>query len=74
MPDEGIDRRDYGKLEAKVEQLAKEVADLTTIIQEIRDTMNEARGGWRMIALIAGISSTLGSVGTWVASHVQFVR
>lgn len=71
---ETIDRRDYGRLEAEVAQLVKAVATLQQDVATMREMMQQARGGWRAIALVGGISATLTSGVMWVISHVQFIR
>jgi negative regulator of sigma E activity len=69
-----IDRRDYGRLEAEVAQLVKAVATLQGDVAQMRAMMQEARGGWRAIALVGGISATITSGVMWVVQHVQFIR
>lgn len=74
MSDEYIDRRDYGRLEAEVAQLVKAVATLQNDVAQMREMMQQARGGWRAIALVGGISATITSCVMWVVQHVQFIR
>lgn len=57
-------RRDLDRLASTLEQLAKS-------LDSVRDVMTEAKGGWRAIALIAGIAGTLGSGATWIIQHVK---
>ena len=71
---EMIDRRDYGRLEAEVAQLVKAVSILQADVATMREMMQQARGGWRAIALVGGISATITSCVMWVVNHVQFVR
>jgi enoyl-[acyl-carrier-protein] reductase (NADH) len=72
--EQSIDRRDYGRLEAEVAQLVKSVATLQNDVATMREMMQQARGGWKAIALIGGISSTITGGLIWVAGHVQFLR
>ena len=69
-----IDRRDYGRLEAEVAQLVKAVSVLQSDVATMREMMQQARGGWRAIALIGGISSTITAGAIWVGNHIQFLR
>ena len=71
---EMIDRRDYGRLEAEVAQLVKAVTILQADVQTMREMMQQARGGWRMVALLGGISATITSGVIWMVNHVQFIR
>jgi hypothetical protein len=57
-------RRDLDRLASTLEQLAKSM-------DSVRDTLTEAKGGWRAVAMIAGIAGTLGSAATWVIQHVK---
>lgn len=66
-----IDARDYGRLEAEVAQLVKAVAALQQDVSQMRAIMQEARGGWRAIALVGGISATLSSAIVWLWQHIQ---
>lgn len=74
MEQEMIDRRDYGRLETEVAQLIKAVSALQNDVASMREMMQQARGGWKAIALVGGISSTVTGALLWVASHVQFIR
>ena len=74
MTEPVIDRRDYGRLEAEVAQLVKAVSVLQTDVATMREMMQQARGGWRAIALIGGISSAITGAAIWVGNHVQFLR
>ena len=65
-----IDRRDYGKLEAQVEQLTKDVHELKETVKMMSDLMQNAVGGWKMLLLIGGAGATLGSVVSWALAHI----
>lgn len=66
-----IDPREYGRMEAQVEQLAKDVHELKQTVETMRDMMQQAQGGWKAIALVSGIAGTVGGVITWAASHIK---
>jgi len=72
MSDDQIDRRDYGRMEAQVEQLTADVHTLKQTVESMRDMMQQAQGGWKSIMLLAGIASTIGAVVTWFAAHIKF--
>ena len=65
-----IDRRDYGKLEAQVEQLTKDVHELKETVKMMSDLMQNAVGGWKMLLLIGGAGAALGSVVSWALAHI----
>lgn len=71
MSDDHIDRRDYGRMEAQVEQLTKDVHALKETVEVMSRIMQEAKGGWRAIAFVSGIAGTLGALGSWAVSHVK---
>ena len=72
MSDESIGLRDYGRLEAQVEQLTKDVHALKETVETMRDMMQQAQGGWKAIALVSGIAGTVGAAVAWLATHVKF--
>jgi hypothetical protein len=69
---DSIDRRDYGRLEAQVEQLTKDVHALRLTVEMMSAMMQEAKGGWRAIAMMAGVAGTFGAAVSWIATHVKF--
>ena len=66
-----IDLRDYGRLEAQVEQLIKDMDTLTTNVQAMRDLMEQSKGGWKMLAILGGLAGTIGGAIGWFLSHVK---
>lgn len=67
MPDIEL-HRDIGRHDAQIESLQDQVerlhTDLSTVLTELRSinrTLSEARGGWRMLLAVGGLSSVLTS-------------
>jgi uncharacterized protein YlxW (UPF0749 family) len=73
MSGEQIDRRDYGRMEAQVEQLTKDVHDLKETVEVMRDMMQQARGGWKAIAMLSGIAGATGAGISWAIGHIKFL-
>lgn len=74
-----IDPREYGKLEAQVDRIIKdvdalkdEIKELKDSIQAMRDLMEQSKGSWRTIVFLGGIASTVGGAVAWIASHIKF--
>jgi hypothetical protein len=63
---ESIDRRDYGRLEADVEHLKKSVDSLQDDVRAMRDMMEQARGGWKTLAMIGGLVSAASTFMGWI--------
>lgn len=68
-------QRDIGRMEAEIKNLNITVGALTTSVaaltsetRQIKETMAEARGGWRTLVWLAGASGALGSALTYVAN------
>lgn len=69
MPGEQISQRDFGHLEAQVAQLRQDVATLQTTVNDMAKMMQQAQGGWRMLALMSGVSGSIGAGVLWVVQH-----
>lgn len=62
--------REMGEFTAKVAAMEKDLSELKSDVRAIRDAMNQARGGWKAVALISGISGTLGAA---IAKAIPFL-
>ena len=62
-----IDPRDFGKLEAEVASLCKQVAAMAEDLRAVRSTLDAAQGGWRVMVAVASIS------GAMAAAAVKFL-
>ena len=72
MTEDTIDRRDYGRLEAQVEQLQNDVHALKETVESMRDMMQQARGGWRTLMFLSGIAGSIGAALAWIVGHIKF--
>jgi len=61
-----VDARDFGKLEAQVEALQKEVHSLSTDVKALLELANKSKGGFWMGMTIA---SAVGGFITFVADR-----
>jgi hypothetical protein len=50
-----------GRHGAEITQLRGDVAEMRADLRAIRETLAEARGGWKAIMVVAGFSGTLGA-------------
>ena len=69
-----FDQRALGNLEAQVQSLSVALSLLTAKLDrnseqlnEVERTLSEAKGGWRVLMIVAGAAGSVGSVGTWLA-------
>ena len=60
--------RDLGKHEAEIESLRRELtllredmSEMNACLKSIKATMDEAKGGWRTLMFISGISAAVGA-------------
>lgn len=53
--------REVGALEARMETVEQEVHAMRKDVREIRDALVTARGGWRTLVVVIGLSTTLGA-------------
>jgi chromosome condensin MukBEF ATPase and DNA-binding subunit MukB len=54
--------RDVGALEARMETVEQEIHAMRNDVREIRDALVTARGGWRTLTFIVGLSASAGAV------------
>jgi len=57
-----IDPQDFGRLTAKVEMLEEQVAEMRADLRAVRDMLNEAKGGWKLMLAVAGFAGTAGAL------------
>jgi hypothetical protein len=76
MPD--IDPQQFGELKATVAQLEKTMENmntdmraLNTVIKELTDQLAQARGGWKVLLLVASIGAAVATIADWFFSHVS---
>ena len=62
--------RELGTLTAKINRLESDVSEMKDDVRAIKETMSEARGGWKAIALVSGISGTIGAL---IAKFAPFI-
>lgn len=55
-------QRDLGRLDAQVATLVATVAAQSVELAKINSTLSEAKGGWRMMMLVGGISAAIGGL------------
>lgn len=67
---DGIDPRDFGRLEAEVAALKKTVDQMATDMRAIRTTLDAAGGGWRVLVAVGGAS---GAISAMVVKLVPFI-
>ncbi len=53
--------RDVGALQARMLTVEQEIHAMREDVREIRDALVGARGGWKTLTLVAGLSVSLGA-------------
>ena len=54
-----IDPRDFGRLEAEVLSLQKQVSEMAEDMKAVRSLLDHTKGGWQVICLVAGLTSAI---------------
>jgi hypothetical protein len=54
-----IDPRDFGRLEAEVLNLQKQVAAMAADMTAVRSLLDQTKGGWQVIVAVAGLTSAI---------------
>ncbi|MBR0647709.1 hypothetical protein [Plastoroseomonas hellenica] len=62
-----VDARAFGALEAEVQHLREEMADLKTSVTALTRLLNELRGGWRVVGLLVATAAAIGAALAWFA-------
>jgi chromosome condensin MukBEF ATPase and DNA-binding subunit MukB len=56
--------REVGALQARMETVESELQGIRSDVREIRDALVTARGSWKAICLVVGLSVSLGAAVT----------
>lgn len=67
---QGINLKDFGILTAKVEHLEKEVAELRNDVKHLVALIEQARGSWKMLMMVGGLSAVIGAT---ITKTVQWI-
>lgn len=62
-----VDARAFGALEAEVQHLREEMADLKASVTALTRLLNEVRGGWRVVGLLIATAAAIGAALAWFA-------
>jgi prefoldin subunit 5 len=49
-------------LTAELEHVRKDMDEVRSDLRHIREVLSQAKGGWKTLMLVAGISSTIGAL------------
>ena len=59
MSADGIDPRDFGRLEAEVAALTKTVESMAADLKAVRSALDAAGGGWRVLVAVGAVSGAV---------------
>jgi len=62
---------DIAHLQRDMDKLSADMAEVKRCLVSINTTLSEARGGWKIMMMVAGVSGTIGAALTQVASLWQ---
>lgn len=54
-----IDPREFGRLEAEVQNLSKTVETMAQDLKAVRSAMDAAGGGWKVLVAVGGLSGAV---------------
>ncbi len=76
-----IDARAFGQLEGEVKALHAMLAQqndalaaLSLQLDEVRKTLDEARGGWKTLLWLGGAAAAASSAATYLLQHTVFAK
>lgn len=75
-----VDPREIGKMEARLDSLDRELGEVKDTIggvqkdvRAIRDVVLQAKGSWRTLVIISGVSAAMGAFVTKIAALFHFL-
>lgn len=66
--------RQIGRLEAQVANLERDAIEIKGDLKALVATVNQARGGWKTLMLVAGAAGAAGALASKVVGLVGLVR
>ena len=66
--------RDMGRHDAQIDTLEREVMALRGDVRAIREILDQANGGWRVIMWVAGVSASVGAAASWIATKIHLAH
>lgn len=73
MPDTSLNR-DIGRHDAKIEKLESDMAAVMASVDRIEKLLSEAKGGWRVLMLVAGVAGALGAFMTKLIPYLASAK
>lgn len=64
---------DIAILKTEVEYLKSHIHEIRSDTREIKETLSQAKGGWKTLMLVAGISSTVGALAAKMLPFLGFL-
>ncbi len=64
--------REFGEFSARLDAVEDTLQHIQATVQEIRDDMLRAKGGWKALALVGGISATAGGIVVKILTAIGF--
>ena len=71
MVDDPITARELGEHNARLNALENGMTEMRGDVKEILSTLNQAKGGWRTLMMVGGVSGTVGGALVWLAQHLK---
>jgi hypothetical protein len=56
-------------LQDDMDRMVNDMQEVKLAIQQIQKTLAEARGGWKILMYVAGVSSALTGLASWLMQH-----
>ena len=64
---------ELGELQAEVRNVKEDVTEMKSDLRVIRDTLAQARGGWKTLLLVAGIAGVMGAAVSKLATFAAWL-
>jgi len=67
-----IDPRDFGKLEAEVQAMQRQIEAMSATLEHVKTVLDNAQGGWRVMVAVAGFTSAMTALAIKLLSFWPF--
>ena len=70
IDENGDTQREIGRQGGRLDSLERDMSELKTDVKAIRETLSQAKGGWKTLLMVGGAA---GAVGAVIGKFIPFI-